>query len=75
MTDTEIKLKGFEVLSSSLGLVEMEKFIALIQREPFDYTEWRKKGLETDLSIEEISEKTMEFQNKTELFSSHFQSA
>jgi Spy/CpxP family protein refolding chaperone len=59
-------LKGFEALNHSLGLVEMEKFIALIQREPFDYTEWRKKGLETDLSIEEISEKAMEFQKKIE---------
>ena len=64
ITDTEIKLKGFEILSKSLGLVEAEKFVALIQREPFDYTEWRKKGLETDLSIEAISEKAMEFQKK-----------
>ncbi|MGK5091254.1 hypothetical protein WDW89_04455 [Deltaproteobacteria bacterium TL4] len=66
MTDTEIKLKGFEVLSNALGLVEAEKFIALIQREPFDYTEWRKKGLATDLSIEELSEKAMELQKKIE---------
>jgi len=64
ITDTEIKLKGFEILSNSLGLVEAEKFIALIQREPFDYTEWRKKGLQTDLSIEDISEKAMKFQKK-----------
>lgn len=66
ITDTEIKLKGFEILSTFLGLVEAEKFIALIQREPFDYTEWRKKGLETDRSIEVISEKAMEFQKKIE---------
>ena len=64
ITDTEIKLKGFKILSNSLGLVEAEKFIALIQREPFDYTEWRKKGLKTDFSIEAISEKAMEFQKK-----------
>jgi len=66
ITDTEIKLKGFEILSSSLGLVEAEKFVALIQREPFDYTEWRKKGLETDLSIEAISKKAMKYQKKIE---------
>ena len=66
ITDTEIKLKGFEVLNNFLGLVETEKFVALIQREPFDYTEWRKKGLETDLSIEEISKKAMKFQKKFE---------
>lgn len=66
ITDTEIKLKGFEILNNSLGLVEAEKFVALIQREPFDYTKWRKNGLNTDLSIEAISEKAMEFQNKIE---------
>ena len=66
ITDTEIKLKGFEILSNSLGLVEAEKFIALIQREPFDYTEWRKEGLKTDFSIEAISEKAMKFQKKIE---------
>ncbi|OHD62481.1 MAG: hypothetical protein A2014_10335 [Spirochaetes bacterium GWF1_49_6] len=42
MTDTELKIKGFEILSSQLGLVEMEKFISLIQLEKFDYTKWRQ---------------------------------
>lgn len=62
ITDTEIKIKGYEVLSNSLGLVEAERFISLIQREPFDYTKWRDKGLETNESIEEISQKAMEYQ-------------
>ncbi len=66
ITDTEIKLKGLEILSNALGMVEAEKFVALIQREPFDYTEWRKEGLKTDLSIEDISEKAMKFQKKIE---------
>ena len=38
MTDTEIKVKGVRVLAQYLGDVEAERFIALIQREPFDYT-------------------------------------
>lgn len=66
MSDTEIKVKGFEVLSSALGLVEAERFIALIQREPFDYTKWREKGLETPLSIEEISKEAMDYQRNIE---------
>jgi hypothetical protein len=41
-TDSEIKMSGFEVLNQNLGLVETEKFIALIQREKFDYTKWRE---------------------------------
>lgn len=58
MTDTEIRSKGLEILAKHLGDVEAERFIALIQREPFDYTKWRQ-GLDEDLSIEEISRKAM----------------
>jgi hypothetical protein len=58
ITDTEIRLKGLKVLVEHLGDVEAERFIALIQREPFDYTKWRQ-GLDEDLSIEEISKKAM----------------
>ena len=64
MTDTEIKLKGFQILTESLGDVEAERFIALIQREPFDYTKWRD-GLDENLSIEEISHRAMELRKKT----------
>ncbi len=60
-TDTEIKIAGFEVLSHNLGMVEAEKFIALIQREKFDYTKWRE-NLFNGLSGKEISKKAMEFQ-------------
>ena len=38
ITDTELKIKGFSTLVSALGEVEAERFIALILREPFDYT-------------------------------------
>jgi hypothetical protein len=37
MTNTEIKVKGLQILTKSLGLVEAERFVALIQQEPFDY--------------------------------------
>lgn len=63
MTDTEIRLKGLEVLAKHLGDVEAERFIALIQREPFDYSKWRR-GLDEDLSIEEISRKAMALRMK-----------
>jgi hypothetical protein len=65
MTDTEIRLKGIQVLTDQLGDVEAERFVALIQREPFDYTKWRQ-GLDEALSIEEISKKAMKLRKKTE---------
>ena len=59
MTDTEIKSKGLQILTKHLGDIEAEKFVALIQREPFDYTQWRQ-GMDEELTIEEISHKAME---------------
>lgn len=64
ITDTEIKLKGVQILAEHLGDVEAERFIALIQREPFDYTKWRQ-GLDEDLTIEEISQKAMELRRRS----------
>lgn len=61
--DAEIKAAGFEILFRHLGLVEAERFIALIQREKFDYTQWRQT-LFADLSGEEISRQAMEFQRR-----------
>jgi hypothetical protein len=46
-----------------MGDVEAERFVVLIQREPFDYTKWRQ-DLDGELSIEEISQKAMELRKK-----------
>ena len=66
ITDTEIKLKGIHLLSEYLGDVEAERFITLIQREPFDYTKWRQ-GLDENLSIEEISRQAMLLRKNSQL--------
>ena len=63
ITDTEIKSKGVQILATHLGDVEMERFIALIQREPFDYTKWHQ-NIDDDISLEELSKKAMSFRNK-----------
>ncbi|MGA2798599.1 MAG: hypothetical protein ABSE63_13540 [Thermoguttaceae bacterium] len=57
-TDTEIKATGFRALVEALGDVQAEKFIALIQREPFDYTQWQRT-LWPDKSVEDISQAAM----------------
>jgi len=62
-TDSEIKVLGLEILNHHLGLVETEKFVALIQREKFDYTKWRE-NLFDGLTGREISKKAMQFQNE-----------
>lgn len=63
MTDTEIRVRGVQILAQYLGDVEMERFIALIQREPFDYTQWRQ-AIDSDQSIEDISREAMDLRQK-----------
>ena len=58
ITDTEVKIKGVQALTESLGKVGAERFISLIQREPFDYTKWQRTLWE-GLSVEEISRNAM----------------
>lgn len=53
-TDTEIKSDAFQALAEKLNPVEVERFVALINREKFDYTKWRRSLFE-NMSIEEIS--------------------
>jgi len=42
-------------LENELGILEAERFIALILREPFDYTKWRQDNLFAGMSVKEIS--------------------
>ena len=58
ITDTEIKAAGFRALVAALGDVQAERFIALIQRERFDYTQWHRT-LWPEKSIEEVSRAAM----------------
>jgi len=39
------------ILAEQLGLEEAERFIALMRREPFDYTKWRQ-GLFKDVTLD-----------------------
>jgi hypothetical protein len=65
ITDSEIKKKGIEVLIKELGEVGAERFVTLIIREPFDYTEWQK-DLWNDISVEELSRRAMEYVKREE---------
>lgn len=64
-TDTEIKIKRFRVLFEALGEVEAEKFIALILREPFDYTKWQQ-SLVLDKSVSDLSTAARELREQAE---------
>lgn len=64
ITDTEIKIKGVRALLDALGEIEAERFISLIMREPFDYTEWQRSLL-ADRTVSEISRSAMRLRKQT----------
>ena len=59
MTDTVLKQSMVKHLIENFGHVQTERFISLIIKEPFDYTNWQK-DLYEDMTIEELSNKAME---------------
>jgi hypothetical protein len=42
-----------EALVQALGMVDAERFISMIKRDTFDYTEWRR-SLWNDMTIEQV---------------------
>jgi hypothetical protein len=63
-SDTVICSEGLKVLSEHLGLLETERFIALISREPFDYTQWQR-DLYAGMSVEELGAKAKAYWEAT----------
>ena len=59
-TDTLLRNEGMEALANELGLVDAERFIMLIQKEPFDYTQWQEHLFE-NISVEELCKKAAEY--------------
>ena len=60
-TDTIVKQKGMDALISHLGYVDAERFIMLMNKEPFDYTKWRESHLDEGLSVRQLSKKAQEY--------------
>ena len=64
ITDTELKINGYKILTEKLGEVMAERFIALLQREKFDYTKWQR-DLWKEKSIDELSDMAMEYRRES----------
>jgi hypothetical protein len=52
MNETVLRKNAMQHLIDRFGVVDAERFISLIIKEPFDYTEWQK-SLFNNLSVEE----------------------
>ena len=55
MTNSAVLLdRGIRCLNNELGILDAERFVSLLLKEPFDYTEWRKDNLFVGMSLDEI---------------------
>jgi len=52
-TDSVLRCDAMNALVQTLGMVDAERFISMVKRDTFDYTEWRR-GLWNDMTIDEI---------------------
>jgi len=64
IAEMNLRNEGMKILINNLGHVEAERFISLIIREPFDYTEWQR-DLFDDMSVKELSNNAMKAQKRT----------
>ena len=62
-TDSIVRVDAINVLLANLGEVDTERFISMIKRDTFDYTEWRR-DLFKGKSIEEIHAMATEYETK-----------
>ena len=56
----EIMERGMNGLLEQLGVVETEKFISILIRERFDYTQWRRTYF-GDASVQEINKEAASY--------------
>ena len=59
----ELIERGMQCLIKGLGDVEAEQFIAAINREKFDYTEWQRNFF-NNISAEEFNAAAVEYERK-----------
>jgi hypothetical protein len=60
-----VKDEGMRALAERLGLVDAERFVTLLRREPFDYTEWRR-DLYKDVPLDEFLKNADEYRETAE---------
>jgi hypothetical protein len=63
MNEAVLKQSAMRHLIDKFGVVETERFISLVIKEPIDYTEWRK-DMYDNMSVRELSAKAMDYHNK-----------
>jgi len=58
-TESVVKYEGMKILLDKLGKVDAERFVAIILREPFDYTVWRETLQDENITLRDLSRRAM----------------
>ena len=53
MNDTVLSQNAIKCLIKNFGIVQTERFISLIIKDPFNYTEWQR-DLYSDMTVNEL---------------------
>ena len=59
-SETALRVEAMDILVKQLGLVDAERFIDMIKKDNFNYTQWRKT-LWKDKTLTQIFEEAEEF--------------
>lgn len=59
----EIMDIGFSCLVEKLGVIDAERFIAMIKRDNFDYTVWRRSYFDK-MDLEQVSKEAVSYAKK-----------
>jgi hypothetical protein len=65
-TDIAVRHEAMDALVRALGLVDAERFISMVKRDTFDYTEWRR-GMWDGMLIEEVYVEALAHYERTQL--------
>jgi len=52
-TDNVLRVEAMNVLLQAFGAVDAERFISMVKRDTFDYTEWRR-DLWNNMTIDDV---------------------
>ncbi len=62
--DPVIRVEAMDALIAALGEVDAERFISMVNRDRFDYTEWRRKNLCKGMTIDEIYDEAAAYERQ-----------
>ena len=64
ISDNELTMRGMNLLKAEFGPVDAERFVYVMTRDGFDYTEWQKDLFKGE-TVRSLGEKMMAFEPQT----------